>query len=97
MKILKCLLPVILAGCTTTSFSGQISPPARYDHAYKGKMIVRMASTPEVNRACHGGGACTIALALRHGVCSIVLPNDQPAYFDAYRRHEIAHCNGWRH
>ena len=27
--------------------------------------------------------------------CDVVIPNDGQAPVDTYRRHEIAHCNGW--
>jgi hypothetical protein len=35
---------------------------------------------------------------MKRGTCSIVIPRGGPVRdLGAYRRHEVAHCNGWDH
>jgi hypothetical protein len=53
---------------------------------------------PSVRAIC-GGPKRTVGCARRsHGVCRIYIAfNTRSASADAVRRHELAHCNGWRH
>jgi hypothetical protein len=39
--------------------------------------------------------AAACSLVGEDGTCHIVLPNNGQAPVSTYRRHEIAHCNGW--
>jgi hypothetical protein len=76
----------------------QLEPPAQYDHAYDGPVDERVTSVFEVRKLCTALGASARGVAcswISDGVCHIVLPNDELTPVDTYRRHEIAHCNGW--
>jgi len=49
----------------------------------------------EARRVCASMGAPADACAwVVHGACHLVVPARNRA---AYRRHEMAHCNGWDH
>lgn len=80
-------------------------PPAEFDHAYAGSLTVIERAIGDVHAACFGklGAprifACAFPLAER---CVIMLPKVEEFVVsqqqqDRLRRHEIGHCNGWRH
>ena len=73
-------------------------PPAQYNHAYDGPVVERVLPVAEVRALCMSQGASPRGVAcawVSYGTCYIVLPNDEHAPVSTYRRHEIAHCNGW--
>ena len=49
--------------------------------------------------ACARMGVTSDACSwVKRGKCYIVIPRGGPVRnFGAYRRHEMAHCNGWTH
>jgi hypothetical protein len=75
--------------------------PERYDHAYPGQVIERVLPLEEARRFCASIGitadGCSAFVTGENGaqVCYIVLPVDGFDTVAAYRRHELAHCNGW--
>ena len=82
-------------------------PPALYDHPYPGKLYVEEKRLSEVHELCHALGVPAIApiygcaLRLSHG-CHIIIPivgvgGVAPRTYAIIRRHETAHCNGWKH
>jgi hypothetical protein len=76
----------------------KLKPPEQYDHPYPGRVDERVMPVAEVRALCRSVGASGDFVAcawLSNGVCHIVLPNDESAPVSTYRRHEIAHCNGW--
>jgi len=76
----------------------ELEPPAQYNHPYAGRVVERVMPVAEVLALCTSVGASGRFVAcawVSDGVCHIVLPNDEPAPVSTYRRHEIAHCNGW--
>jgi hypothetical protein len=75
------------------------APPAVYAHRYHGPVIERVLPLAEARRACGHMGARADACAwTSRGKCYIVIPSNGPVKdLGAYRRHEIAHCNGWSH
>src|SRR5215472_7608823 len=80
-------------------YQAALEPPAQYNHPYHGRVDERVISVAEARALCNSlnpsppaGVACSW---VSNGTCHIVLPNDYQAPVDTYRRHEIAHCNGW--
>ena len=84
-----------------------VPPPAVYDHAYNGKLNVRQGTMAQVEYYCHTKQGIVsqyeaLGCSLPNGrSCFIMIPRiggRVTASFQAQiRRHEIAHCNGWRH
>jgi hypothetical protein len=84
----------------------EFNPPPQYDHPYDGPVEERVLPVAEVRVVCAslgashlgadasapGGAACAW---VSDDTCCIILPNDEVVPVDTYRRHEIAHCNGW--
>src|SRR5262249_3691300 len=79
-------------------YAARLEPPAQYDHPYNGPVVERVVPEAEVRSLCMsmganlGGVACSLH---SNGTCYIVLPSDERAPAATFRRHEIAHCNGW--
>ena len=76
----------------------ELEPPAQYSHPYDGPVDERVMPVAEVRALCTSVGASGPFVAcawVSDGVCHVVLPNDGQAPVSTYRRHEIAHCNGW--
>jgi hypothetical protein len=80
-------------------YAARLEPPARYDHPYNGHVVERVVPAAEVPSLCMKmvadpfGAACSLLEG--NGTCYIVLPSDGRAPVSTFRRHEIAHCNGW--
>jgi hypothetical protein len=76
----------------------ELEPPEQYDHPYDGPVDESVMPVSEVRALCASIGAAfgvACAWVTEDDVCHIVLPNDYQAPVALYRRHEIAHCNGW--
>ena len=75
-----------------------LEPPPQYTH-YSGPVIERVLPLAEARRACAHMGVRADACSWKKGkVCHIVIPTGGPVRnLGAYRRHEVAHCNGWEH
>jgi hypothetical protein len=79
-------------------YMGELEPPTQYNHPYDGPVDERVMLVAEVRALCRSVGASSPFVAcawVSDRVCHIVLPNDEQAPVSTYRRHEIAHCNGW--
>src|SRR5262249_50533861 len=85
----------------------ELEPPLQYDHPYDGLVEERVLPVAEVSVVCaslgasHSGADASapggVACAwVSDNTCCIILPYDEVAPVDTYRRHEIAHCNGCR-
>jgi hypothetical protein len=74
-------------------------PPSAYAHRYRGHVIERVLPLHEARRLCARMGAPADACAwTAKGKCYVVIPRNGPVHdLKAYRRHEVAHCNGWEH
>ncbi len=74
-------------------------PPSGYIHRYNGPVIERVLPLAEARSLCGRMGARADACAwTSRGKCYIVIPSNGPVRdLGAYRRHEMAHCNGWSH
>lgn len=74
-------------------------PPPQYVHRFNGPVIERVLPLAEARRLCARMGAPADGCAwTSKGRCYIVIPSNGPVRdLGAYRRHEIAHCNGWGH
>jgi len=84
----------------------ELEPPLHYNHPYDGLVEERVLPVAEARVVCTslgashssadasapGGVACAW---VSDDICFIILPDDEVAPVDTYRRHEIAHCNGW--
>jgi len=76
----------------------ELEPPAQYSHPYDGPVDERVMPVAEVRALCTSVGASGPFVAcawVSDRVCHVVLPSDGQAPVSTYRRHEIAHCNGW--
>jgi hypothetical protein len=75
-------------------------PPAQYNHAYRGHLIVREGTPAQIHQWCHSFFARACAMSAGNS-CTIYLPlptpGAAPEILSALRAHEVAHCNGWRH
>ena len=88
-------------------YLAELEPPSEYNHSYDGPVEQRVLPVAEVRVVCDSLGAShssadasapggTAACAwVNDDTCFIILPDDELAPVDTYRRHEIAHCNGW--
>lgn len=82
-----------------------VLPPPQFDHAYAGPVIEQIMPASEVAKYCSNerADACTLFYPNFAGdKCYIVLPQlgrggVTPETQTLLRRHEIGHCNGWRH
>ena len=80
------------------SYRLELEPPGQYNHPYAGRVDERVMPVAEVRALCRPVGASGRFVGcawVSNGICHIILPNDEPAPVATYRRHEIAHCNGW--
>jgi hypothetical protein len=69
-------------------------PPAEYDRPYRGTLsVIRLDTRAEVTARC-GWGAIACAREDR-GYCEVIMFRDETR--ESVLRHEIGHCNGWRH
>ena len=74
-----------------------LAPPPGYDHPYRGHMVETVMPLAKARAICGKRGALADACSwTAHGTCYIVIPRGGPVKGLApYRRHEVAHCNGW--
>jgi hypothetical protein len=87
-----------LSSVSKVRYLNELEPPARYNHPYNGPVVERVMPVADVRALCMSKGASARGVAcswVSDGACYIVLPNDEQAPVPTYRRHEIAHCNGW--
>ena len=76
-----------------------LPPPVEFDHPYGGPVIERVVHLDEARRICARMGLNADACSwTAHGKCYVVIPRNGPVRDQgSYRRHEVAHCNGWDH
>lgn len=68
-------------------------PPAQFDHAFRGPVVVRYATLPQLVTLCGGAALGCTAIGNGSGRCVITIAKvGQDAELI---RHERAHCNGW--
>lgn len=75
-----------------------LSPPARFDHQFRGELVEHPYPVTLARDYCASKGARADACSwVSRGACHIVIPISGAPVDDLsqYRRHEIAHCNGW--
>lgn len=79
-------------------------PPEKFDHSYEGPVIEQLMSAQEISDCCgiDTAQACMFPPNFLGDKCFIYLPWIGPGGVakrtqDLLRRHEIGHCNGWRH
>lgn len=74
-----------------------IEPPAEY-LPYDGSLVVLERAPMQVRAICRALGIVAFAVlgcqVWGAGGCLIVVPTNDDG---SVRRHEEAHCNGWRH
>lgn len=92
------------AFASEAAFAAPLIPPKRFDHAYAGPMDVREIDRDNVWQECSHDGRFEMrkdvagCSSVREGVCTIHLAmQTKRAPVKSILRHEIAHCNGWRH
>lgn len=83
-------------------------PPPQYDAPYTGALQIEYVERGETHKRCFAAGmpfGYIHACAFRSpdgSFCRIVFPKEDPAGFmkkwdERLMRHELGHCNGWRH
>jgi hypothetical protein len=99
LLLTSCVIPIpIILPADPARVSADLEPPAQYNHPYNGQVVERVLPETEVRSVCMSMGLdlLTVACSWRsNGACYIVLPSDGQVSVSTYRRHEIAHCNGW--
>lgn len=75
-----------------------VEPPPALAH-YSGPVIERVLPLAQARAACGRMGVHADACSWKKGdSCYVVIPTGGPVRdLGAYRRHEVAHCNGWEH
>jgi hypothetical protein len=95
----SCVIPIVIPiPPSPARISAALEPPAQYNHPYNGQVVERVMPETEVRSVCMSMGLDLLTVACSWysaGTCYIVLPNDGQAPIATFRRHEIAHCNGW--
>lgn len=100
---------LLLAPAHAGKDDAEWNPPARFDHPYKGELLVRRIPQESVVEACRVLFSIYRVPAMSHPEqrgCSIltskhsclVVTIDEPymrATPESVLRHEIGHCNGW--
>jgi hypothetical protein len=77
-----------------------LEPPTSFVRPFAGPVVERLLPITQARTECAKRGvradACSWA---SKGSCYIVIPSAGAPVSNlaAYRRHEIAHCNGWNH
>jgi hypothetical protein len=73
-------------------------PPPALAH-YSGPVIERVLPLAQARAACGRMGVHADACSWKKGAtCYVVIPKGGPVRdLGSYRRHEVAHCNGWEH
>jgi hypothetical protein len=99
LLLTSCIIPIpIVIKEDPAHYAARLEPPARYNHPHNGPVVERVLPEAEVRTVCMSMGTDLFATACswqRNGTCYIVLPNDKQVPVENFRRHEIAHCNGW--
>ena len=74
-----------------------LEPPPQYVHPYGGAVIEIVLPLAEARALCRKHGVIADACSwTTNSKCYIVIPRGGPVKSLApYRRHEVAHCNGW--
>jgi hypothetical protein len=105
----SCVVPIAapVPAAKKARYVAELEPPSQYNHSYDGLVEERVLPVAEVRVVCDSLGAShssadasapggTAACAwVNDDTCFIILPDDELASVDTYRRHETAHCNGW--
>ena len=110
---MRLLLATALLALSAPAHAQQLAPapPAKYDHPFRGKLIVEWADRRDMARACEAAvrrhlphvrvksnpfaQVGACAVPIVKDRCVIVLPRDLPEFIASARRHEEGHCNGW--
>ena len=81
-------------------------PPTEYDHDYNGDLIVIRSTRAAIAEICHspltGDRSMTIGCAkiTDYNKCTVWIATDEQLRgfnYSLVLRHEVAHCNGWKH
>ncbi len=100
LLLTSCVIPIPIAipYVNEARYEAKLEPPEQYNHPYNGHVVERAVPVAEARTLCMSMGADLLGVACSwqsNGTCNIILPNDEYAPVATFRRHEIAHCNGW--
>ena len=100
LLLTSCVIPIPIAipYVNEARYEAKLEPPEQYNHPYNRQVEERVVPVAEARTLCMSMGADLLGVACSwqsNGICYIVLPNDEYAPVATFRRHEIAHCNGW--
>jgi hypothetical protein len=100
LLLTSCVIPIPIAipYVNEARYEAKLEPPEQYNHPYNGQVVERVVPVAEARTLCMSMGADLLGVACSwqsNGTCNIILPNDEYAPVATFRRHEIAHCNGW--
>jgi hypothetical protein len=90
------ILVVAILATLVTPASARFEPPARYDHAYRGRLVVIQQSLGVLRAQCGYPDCWGWTYGDIGGTCTIYLPRSvNRKFYNQLYRHERAHCNGW--
>jgi hypothetical protein len=100
LLLTSCVIPIPIAipYVNEARYEAKLEPPEQYNHPYNGQVVERVVPAAEARTLCMSMGADLLGVACSwqsNGTCNTILPNDEYAPVATFRRHEIAHCNGW--
>jgi hypothetical protein len=83
-------------------------PPKEFDYEYKGELTIKRGSQDDLRKACPNvfrPGNYAIGCTYRWfdgSACTVYIVNDNVLQsinwdYDLVLRHELGHCNGWKH
>lgn len=103
---MKLLAAAIFIVATPAFARVQLEPPAEYDHPFAGEHVVYEVKLREVRNICSDAFGYWVPVNVEgcswrvgDDVCfNVVATNPKRASsVAALKRHERAHCNGWKH
>jgi penicillin-binding protein-related factor A (putative recombinase) len=97
-------VPLALVWLATSAAAIPLEPPAKYVHPYPGPLEIVRVDHWNVWKECSADGYFPTpqdvagCAQVHQGECLIFIAmKTKRAPIDAILRHELAHCNGWKH
>jgi hypothetical protein len=93
--MIRLAVTLLIASTTWALAYGGQPPPAHYDRPYKGKLTIHRLDVLQIRKIC---GPLAVACAVvGSGRCTIYMSGLDNWKTQLTLKHEMAHCNGWRH
>jgi len=94
------LYTVVFGNARSRAEQEKLLPPAEYDYHYEGILFVHRAPMDKMD--CNPKRLACAKVWQDKPICSIWIASDDDLKrygydYDIVLRHELGHCNGWRH